>query len=93
MNRNLWVIQPVEVEVDPAVTTASLTALPNPKSLGAALERQRLEHRARRLQRVLTALEDRYLYRDATPPALREAIHGFRTELDAVERRLELLAD
>lgn len=78
------------------MTTASLTALPNPKSLGAALERQRLEHRARRLERVLAALDDRRLYREradgATPPALREAIHDFRTELEAVERRLELLA-
>jgi hypothetical protein len=79
------------------VTIASLTALPNPKSIGAALERQRLEHRARRLERVLAALDDRRLYREqaesGTPPALREAIHGFRTELDAVERRLELLTD
>ena len=61
--------------------------------LGAALERQRLEHRARRLERVLAALEDRYVYRDSLPPAMREAIHDFRSELDAVERRLALLAD
>jgi hypothetical protein len=79
------------------MTTATFTALPNPKSLGAALERQRLEHRARRLQRVLAALDDRRLYREqsdgAIPPPLREAIHGFRQELDAVEHRLDLLGD
>jgi hypothetical protein len=79
------------------VTTASLTALPNPKSLGAALERQRLEHRRRRLERVLAALDDRRMFREeadgTVPPPLREAIHGFRQELDTVERRLELLAD
>ena len=77
------------------MTTASLTALPNPKSLGAALERQRLEHRQRRLKRVLAALDDRRMFREeadrTVPPALREAIHGFRQELDSVERRLELL--
>ena len=79
------------------MTTASFTALPNPKSLGAALERQRLEHRQRRLKRVLSALEDRRTFRQeadgSVPPALREAIGGFRQELDAVERRLDLLAD
>ena len=79
------------------MTTASLTALPNPKSLGAALERQRLEHRRRRLERVLLALEDRRTFREesdgSVPPALREAIGGFRQELDAVERRLVLLGD
>lgn len=74
------------------MTTASLTAVPNPASLGAALERQRLEHRARRLRRVLAALDNRYLYAEQTPPALREAIHDFRSELDAVEHRLQLLA-
>lgn len=79
------------------MTTASLTALPNPKSIGAALERQRLEHRQRRLKRVLAALDDRRMFREeadgSVPPALREAIHGFRQELDSVERRLELLGD
>ena len=80
-----------------AVTTASLTALPNPKSLGAALELQRLEHRQRRLKRVIAALEDRRTFREeadgSVPGALREAIGGFRQELDAVERRLALLGD
>jgi hypothetical protein len=78
------------------MSTASLTALPNPASLGAALERQRLEHRARRLLRVIAALDERRLYRErsdgATPAALREAIAGFQSELGEVERRLALLA-
>lgn len=79
------------------MTTASLTIPPNPKSLGAALERQRLEHRQRRLKRVLAALEDRRTFREeadgSVPRALREAIGDFRQELEAVERRLALLAD
>lgn len=65
--------------------------MPN-ATLADRLEYQRLEHRARRMQMVLSALEDRALHRhgDAhtAPPPLRHAIRDFRLELDSVRRRM-----
>ena len=65
---------------------------PRPDSLGADLERRRLQHRAERLRRAVAALDDRALlrrrYGDEVPGPLREALAGFRAELDEVERRL-----
>lgn len=64
-------------------------------TIGAALERQRLEHRAHRVQRVLIALEERVAVRreqGPVPTPLREAIRDFRRELRAVRDRLEALA-
>ncbi|HEU4976155.1 MAG TPA: hypothetical protein VFT50_13755 [Baekduia sp.] len=60
-------------------------------TIGAALERRRLEHRARRVQRVLAALEDRVAARRGTGPVpggLREAIRDFERELGRVRERL-----
>ncbi len=63
--------------------------------IAVALERDRLEHRLRRMERVLSALRDRAVFRDAEigtqPPALRHAIAGFEDELAAVRQRLDQL--
>jgi hypothetical protein len=56
------------------------------------LTRQRLEHRATRLEHVISALEDRAVYRQSTgavlPKPLRRAIADFRIELARVRHRL-----
>jgi hypothetical protein len=61
-------------------------------TMGERLEYQRLAHRARRMQMVLAALEDRALHRHGgahgTPPPLRHAIRDFRGELGAVRRQM-----
>jgi hypothetical protein len=62
-----------------------------PPSLGSALERRRLEHRIRRVKRVLAALEDRTMLRpreDGIPPALTEAVRDFSADLRRLNRRL-----
>jgi hypothetical protein len=65
------------------------------ETIAAGLERDRLEHRARRIERVLTALEERAVYRHAvtgiTPTPLEHAIADFRRELGRVRRRLSEL--
>jgi len=63
-------------------------------SLGRRLERDRLAHRARRLEQVITALEARRRYheeRDAAPLPLVQALLGFRDELRETERALRTL--
>ena len=68
-----------------------------PNVTGTVLERERLEHRARRMERVLSSLQDRALYRyavtGATPPPLWHAIADFRIELAMIRRRLAELRD
>lgn len=63
-----------------------------PMSIATHVERQRLEHRAGRLEHVISALEDRAVYRQASgtapPQPLRRAIADFRIELARVHRRL-----
>lgn len=59
-------------------------------SLGAHLERDRLEERAARLDRVVTALRARARsYEDvAVPRPLRGSLQDFQRELDAVREQL-----
>jgi len=56
------------------------------------LQRDRLEHQVRRMERVTEALRDRAVYRQArtgtTPQPLRQAIFGFERELGAARRQL-----
>jgi hypothetical protein len=69
----------------------SSTTLEPPRSLGAHLERTRLQHRARRIERVLVVLRDqrrRASDRGRSPAALDQAIAGFGDELGEVRRRL-----
>jgi hypothetical protein len=66
---------------------------PDRRPIGAELERVRLEHRARRIERALAVLRDHRAYppdRDR-PAALDQAIAGFRQELAAVRDRLRQL--
>lgn len=62
------------------------------KATARDLERTRLEHRAGRIERVISALEDRAVYRLAVsgeaPAPLRRAIADFRIELGGIRRRL-----
>jgi hypothetical protein len=65
-------------------------------TLATDLECRRLEHRAKRLERVMVALHDRAVARATggeVPPPLRQAIAGFGVELGAVRRRLEEMRD
>ncbi len=59
------------------------------------LERDRLEQRIRRIERVTAALRDRAVYRHAvmgtTPLPLRHAIGEFEVELAGMRRRLSEL--
>lgn len=65
------------------------TAALRPASLGAELELRRLQHRERRLIRVVAALEERARrYEDGPPPGLRESLAGFREELAQVRAAL-----
>jgi hypothetical protein len=74
------------------VPPAGDSATPIPHTLGALLERTRLEHRAARLESVLSALHARardYAEAEGTLPAsLRLAMADFDGELRAVRRRL-----
>ena len=65
------------------------------RSLGADLERSRLEHRARRIERVLAVLRDQRIRSDETgrrPIALDQAIGAFGEEFGAVRARLRMLS-
>jgi hypothetical protein len=71
-----------------------VTTTPRP-TLGAAVERSRLEHRARRLERVLVVLWDHRARADAASTrhaALGQAIAGFGDELRDAQARLRLLS-
>lgn len=61
-------------------------------TIAAELERDRLEHRVRRMELVIAALRDRVLHRRAVtgaiPLPLRQAIAGFELELNALRHRL-----
>jgi hypothetical protein len=59
-------------------------------TIRADLERDRLEDRAARLDRVVTALRARARAYDATmvPPPLRRSLTDFERELGAVRARL-----
>ena len=68
----------------------STDALPN-DSLGSELERERLEHRARRLSLVVALLRERASsssYGGTVPPGLQQAIANFSAELSRVRDRL-----
>jgi hypothetical protein len=64
-------------------------------TLGARLERDRLLHRAQRIERAMDALRDRAVYRHeitgTTPPPLRSAMADFNRELVRLRRRLTQL--
>jgi hypothetical protein len=67
------------------------TATRSSSSIGAALERSRLEHRARRIEQVLSALKERRDLGPQTggrPASLDQAIAGFGAELSAVRAQL-----
>lgn len=68
---------------------------PVARTLGSTLERQRLEHRQVRTERVLEALRGRATFRgDRTgtmPRPLAHAIESFTRELSDIRRRLDLL--
>jgi hypothetical protein len=61
-------------------------------TIATELEHERLRHRARQIERVLSALRDRAVYRHAvtgtTPSGLRRAIADFGVELESIRRRL-----
>ena len=62
-------------------------------TLGESLERQRLEHRVRRVEQVVVALEQRLRVHAAivvVPAPLRLAIGDFRLQLRELRRRLAL---
>jgi hypothetical protein len=65
------------------------------QTLASRLERDRLLHRAHRIERVLAALQDRAVYRHAvvgtTPAPLQSAIADVRIELGRLRRRLSEL--
>jgi hypothetical protein len=65
------------------------------ETITSRLERDRLEYRAHRIERVVSALEDRAIYRHATsgvtPGPLDRAIADFHTELARIRGRLSEL--
>lgn len=70
------------------------TGVDTRQSLGVDLERIRLQHRARRIERVLDVLRERRALSRQTgprPAALDQAIAGFGEELGSVRRRLRAL--
>jgi hypothetical protein len=73
-----------------------LHAVVQMETIGSRLERDRLLDRAQRIQRVLAALEDRAVYRDAVdgrvPAPLQAAIADFRIELRRLKQRLAELS-
>ena len=62
------------------------------ETIGSQLERDRLERRVRRIQKVTEALRDRAVHRQSvngmTPPALRHAIADFEIETRRLQRRV-----
>jgi hypothetical protein len=71
------------------------TATRDPQTIGADLERRRLQHRALRIERVLVVLQERKtlgLRSGSRPAALDQAIAGFGAELAAVRERLVRMA-
>jgi hypothetical protein len=64
-------------------------------TLGSRLERDRLLHRAQRIERVIAALRERSVYRHeltgTTPPPLGSAMADFNGELVRLKRRLSQL--
>jgi hypothetical protein len=64
-------------------------------TLGTLLERDRLLHRAQRIERVIAALRDRAVYRHevtgVTPVPLHLAMADFHQELTVLRRRLAQL--
>ncbi len=86
---------------DTAANADALATAPNrqpidPSTLGGALERQRLQVRARRLERVLAILHRRAATTDAAATeraGLHRAIHDFQQELEAVHERLHASRD
>jgi hypothetical protein len=62
--------------------------------IGSELERARLEHRARRIERVLGVLRERRTGAHTGPrsAALDQAIAGFGEELGAIRSRLRRLS-
>jgi hypothetical protein len=65
-----------------------------PSSLGQQPGRQRLEHRAHRLEHVVAALRERVSARETAglvPPPLLAAIEGFEHELHRVRHELRRL--
>ena len=69
--------------------TAGVTS---PPTIATHLERDRLAHRARRIELVLAALKERAVYRSGpggrTPAPLERAIADFGIELRRLRRRL-----
>jgi hypothetical protein len=66
------------------------------RSLGAALERDRLEHRARRMTFAVGSLRQRAIATErelgATPRHLQQIIVDFEAEIEAMNARLRDLA-
>jgi hypothetical protein len=64
-------------------------------TVGSRREADRLRHRTRQIERVVTALRDRAAYRKrvdgATPQALDRAIADFDIELNTAKDRLRVL--
>jgi hypothetical protein len=72
----------------------SSTMMDPPSTLGAQLERTRLEHRARRIERVLVVLRHQRLRardRGQAPAGLDHAIAGFGDELGDVRHRFRAM--
>jgi hypothetical protein len=70
------------------------TVLAPAPTLGAQLERERLEHRVRRIERVLVVLRHQRRQANArgrAPSGLEQAIAGFGEELGDVRDRLRAL--
>jgi len=64
-------------------------------TVARSIDRDRLEHRVRRIELAIAALRDRAVYRHAvtgtTPPPLHCAIEDFETELGGVRQQLSKL--
>lgn len=70
----------------------SPSPVPPPDAIGDELSRQRLELRARRLERVVAALRERERLRTRdgrVPSPLRSAMGAFARELSDVRRQLD----
>ena len=67
-----------------------MPSAPAPPSVGQTLERQRLEHRIRRVEQGLAALEHRATLRtrQGAPPPLTHAVREFSAELSRLNGRL-----
>jgi hypothetical protein len=77
----------------PSITCAS-TIHRMHVTVSSRLEADRLRHRSRQIERVVTALRDRAAYRrrvtGKTPPAIDRAIADFDIELKAARRSIRL---